>query len=316
MSDQTPDPVPREYSPPDSASMRSWQNTVDALRLLLAQRHLYSRSKRWLSLRIIGMLVITLVAPVVSVLWTEIAVVAGAVAGLWIFVGRTVLIQLEKRTSTQAAAVQEMFDIQLFGMPSLGHRTPSPSLEEISTIAGDDQDIIAAATNQELLDWYEIEPFRNSLVTVAICQRANASYSDRLLRSHANVWISLVAVWATLLIIAAIWYELSLSVFVLGIVLPLLPAFLDAVEYWYGIRRAAADRRDLVVGIESKLEKGPHELDGQDVLVWQSRFYNLRRDVPQVPDFLYRLQRKKNEAAMRSAANQLSLRAERDSEDG
>jgi SMODS-associating 4TM effector domain len=54
---------------------------LDAYRLLLAQRKLYSKSKKWLTLRWLGMLLIAIAAPVVAVIWPNLAVVAGAIAG-------------------------------------------------------------------------------------------------------------------------------------------------------------------------------------------------------------------------------------------
>jgi hypothetical protein len=64
-----------EYTPPSSAEMLVRQDESDALRLLIAQRRLYSRAKLWMGLRWFGMLVIGLAAPVVSVIFPNLAVV-------------------------------------------------------------------------------------------------------------------------------------------------------------------------------------------------------------------------------------------------
>jgi hypothetical protein len=305
------EPGDGEYSPPTGEAIAREQNTVDAARLLLAQRRLYSKSKRWLAVRTIGVLLIAIVAPIVSLTWAQSVPIWGAIAALWTFVGRTALIHLEKKTSAKAAAVQEMFDVQVFGMPPQGKRTPSPSLEEISAIAGEDSSILHQAEEAELLDWYPIDKAQDGAVSVAICQRANASYSDTLLRTYANTWLTVVIGWSCVLVIFGVLQKLSFTTFLVGILLPLLPAFLNAVEYWFGIRRAAADRSDLTAIIEVRLADNAKELEPQDLLVWQSRLYNLRRDVPQVPDFIYWLKRKKNEATMKSVANQLSSRVKK-----
>ncbi|MEV6621280.1 S-4TM family putative pore-forming effector [Amycolatopsis sp. NPDC051106] len=307
-----------EYNPPTSEIIAREQNTIEAARLLLAQRRLYSKSKRWLALRTIGVLLIAIVTPSACLVWPKSAIVWGAIATLWTFAGRTALIQLEKRTSAKAAAVQEIFDTLIFGMPSQGKRTPSPSLEEISAIAGADESILPQAKEAKLLDWYDIDKAQDPLVTVAICQRANASYSDRLLRTYANTWLGIVIAWTALLVTFGVVQKLNFTTFLLGVLLPLLPAFLNAFEYWFGIRRAAADRSDLTATIEAKLEDNAKELESEDLLVWQSRLYTLRRDVPQVPNFIYKLKRKKNEATMKSVARLLSSRVKRssDSENG
>ncbi|OCB26020.1 hypothetical protein A5689_11835 [Mycobacterium intracellulare subsp. yongonense] len=285
------------------------QNSVDALRLLLAQRRLYSQSKRWLGLRWLGMLVIALIAPILAVVRPELAVISGAIAGAWIFLGRTALYRLEQTKVEQAAAVQEIFDQRVYGMPSSGSRASLPSLEEIALLAGPDTQIQKAAQGEKLFDWYPIDTSQDGALTVAICQRANVSYADRLLKTTATVWIASMIVWVAVLGVAAFYFKLDASQLVLGIALPLLPAFLDVWEYWRSIRRAARDRRDLVTTIEQRIEGGAGGLDPQDMLVWQGRLFDLRRNAPQVPDAIYWMSRKKNELAMKSAADQLTRKS-------
>src|SRR4051794_18752516 len=104
-----------DYKPPGSKTMQRRQDEPDALRLLIAQRRLYSKAKRWLGLRWIGMLVIGVGAPVVSVLWSSLAVPSSAIAGVWLFLGRTFLLSRQTVMTAEAAAVQEQFDLHVFG---------------------------------------------------------------------------------------------------------------------------------------------------------------------------------------------------------
>jgi len=300
---------PSEYTPPPSADMLARQNDDDALRLLVAQRRLYSRAKRWLGLRWFGMLVIGLAAPVISVVWPDLAVVSGAVAGLWIFLGRTVLMSAQSTATAKAAATQEQFDFYVFGMPTSIERSTLPSMEELSAIAGPDSRLRAVATDEDLIDWYPIGPGDTGTVTVAISQRANASYSDRLLRTTAVVWAILTAAWIVALIVASAVVGISLGTFLVGVLLPVLPAFLDVVEYVAGMRKAARGRGDLARSIEQHLKGNSGPIDGNDLLVWQERLYELRRSTPQVPDLIYKIKRAANERAMKSAASQLGRQA-------
>lgn len=295
-----------EYTPPSGREISDRQNGRDALRLLLAQRKLYSQSKRWLGLRWLGMLVIALAAPPIAVIWPNLAVAAGAVAGGWIFIGRTALFQLEQKTVERAASVQERFDFTVFGMPATGIRSALPSLEDIASLAGPDGKIADRARKGKLNDWYPIDVNQSGLKTVAICQRANVSYSDRLLNMTARIWVVTLSIWVVALIVASIALKVSLSAFLLGAMMPLLPAFLDVWEYWRNIRRAAKDRRDLATTIETSLSNTSPPVDSQDLLVWQERIFDLRRNAPQVPDFIYKVTRKRNEAAMHTAADQLN----------
>jgi hypothetical protein len=298
-----------DYQPPSSSAMKARQNETHALRLLIAQRRLYRRAKRWLAVRWIGMIIIGLAAPVVSVIYPSLAVVAGSVAGLWLFLGRTVLVLIQASITSKAAAVQEQLDFHIFGMPRTTARSTLPSLEEIAAIAGPDDQVEAIAGKEELFDWYPIDDADAGPVSVAIAQRANASYTDSLLRTTAIVWSVATASWVLVLVVVSLLSGLSLSTFLLGIALPVLPAFLDVVQYVVGVWRSARDRADLARVIEGHLGSSAGPVQSEDLLVWQDRMYELRRTAPEVPDLLYKLKRKVNERAMSSAARQLSDKA-------
>lgn len=294
-----------DYSPPTSATIKARQNNIDALRLLIAQRRLYRRAKRWLSLRWIGMVIIGIGAPAVAIAWPSLAVVSGAIAGLWLFLGRTLLVLLQGALTTKAASVQEQFDFYVFQMPDNANRSTLPSLEDIAKIAGPDGQIRGVAEKEKLIDWYPVNAGDDGAVSVAVSQRANASYTDGLLRTTAIVWAVATVVWVVILIVASIVLGLSLSGFLLGVALPVLPAFLDVVQYLAGVWRSASARHDLAQVIEAHITGTDGPVEGQDLLIWQERLFDLRRTAPEVPDLLYKIRRKVNERAMHSAARQL-----------
>lgn len=301
-----------DYSPPASADIKARQDELDALRLLIAQRRLYRKAKRSLGLRWLGMVVIGIGAPVISVTWPSLAVVAGAAAGAWIFLARTVLMVVQTRLTDQAAAVQEKFDFYVFDMPDTTRRRSAlPSPERISAVAGADDEIQQAAQTEKLIGWYAVNEQDDGATAVAIAQRANAAYSDELLRTTAIAWSIITVVWVLALVVVSLLAGLSLATFLLGVVLPVLPAFLDVVQYVTGVWRSAGDRADLARAIEDKVRAGSSP-DPQELLVWQERLFDLRRAAPEVPDLLYKLKRRTNERAMKSAADQLSRRARGD----
>ncbi|MCX7444399.1 S-4TM family putative pore-forming effector [Corynebacterium sp. P7003] len=300
-----------EYNPPTSEVIRSRQNEPDALRLLIVQRRLYRDAKRWLGLRWFGMAVIGTGAPVVSVLSPQLAVVAGAVAGAWIFTGRTALVTLQSRASVQAAAVREWFDCYIYGMPDTNIRSVLPLRERIAKLAGPDDRLRQVAEGEDVVDWYPINVQDDGVMTVAISQRANAAYTDGLLRTTAIVWSVAITAWCLALLVVSLLMHVTLEAFLFGMLLPLLPAFLDVIQYVFGVWRSAGDRTDLARTIEERL--GEDRIpDPQELLVWQERLYSLRKEAPVVPDLLYKIKRKKYEAAMHSAASQLSYGARND----
>lgn len=300
-----------DYEPPASATIKERQNKPNALRLLIAQRRLYRKAKRWLGLRWIGMVIIGIAAPVVAVAWPTSAVVAGAIAGSWLFVGRTVLLWAQGSLTVRAASVQEQFDFYVFQMPDSANRSTLPTLEEIAAVAGPDDQILRTAEKEELFDWYPIVSDAAGAVAIAIAQRANASYTDSLLRTTAIVWAIATAAWTLAVIILSVALHVSLSTFLLGVTLPVLPAFLDVIQYVNGVWRSAAERRALAQAIEKRLRGDDGSVEGQDLLVWQERLFELRRSAPEIPDFLYKLRRKVNERAMHTAAKQLISKASR-----
>lgn len=298
----------QDYQPPTSSTIKTRQNEPDALRLLIAQRRIYRHAKRWLGGRWFGMVLIGIAAPVVAVLWTNVAVAVGAIAGAWIFAGRTFLAVVQSKITAQAASVQEQFDFYVFGMPDTTVRSTLPSRERIAAIAGPDSAIRGTAESERLLDWYDVDPANAGAVTVAISQRANASYTDGLLRTTAIVWAVATGAWCAILIGVAVISDVTLETFLLGMFLPVLPAFLDVVQYVVGVWRSAADRADLARAIEARLVPGATP-DPQELLVWQEQLFDLRRGAPEVPDSIYKLRWKTNERAMRSAADQLGRRS-------
>lgn len=301
---------PSGYTPPSTgATLLRRQDEVDALRFLIAQKRMYSSAKRWLNIRWFGMFVIGLAAPIAAVIWPQSAVIVGSIAGSWLFIGRTLLMFLQKRSTERAAAVQEQFDLHVYEMPPSTPRPKIPPLEDITAAAGPDAAIAAIAASEKLTGWYVVSPTDSGLTAVAIAQRSNASYSYRLLRTTGIVWSVVALLWGALLTTICVVVNLPLATFLLGVVLPLLPAFLDVTEYIVGILRSARDRKALCREIEDKIGNKENEVTPEDLRVWQESLFELRRDAPTVPDFLYKLGRTKNEVVMSSASAQLSRRA-------
>ena len=298
-----------DYTPPASSAMLKTQDTLEALRLLIAQRRLYRRAKRWLAFRWFGMAVIGVFAPIVSVLNPGMAVWAGAIAGLWLFLGRTLIELIQAATTVRAAAVQEQFDVLVFGMPESIDRSALPTLEEIAKIAGPDESIPKVARKEKLVAWYPMVEAYSGALSVAVSQRSNAAYANQLMRATAIVWGIVTMLWTIGIIAASVLVGLSLLMFIAGVLLPLLPALLDIGEHVTGIWRAAKERADLTRTIEKRVRSSA-AINAQDLLVWQSRLYELRCSSPEVPDFIYAIKRKSNERTMHSAARQLSQKAQ------
>lgn len=295
-----------EYSAPNASVIAATQVSQPALRLMLAQRALYARAKRWTYLRWIGFSVMGIVAPLVAVFIPTAAVIVGAAAGIWIFLSRTVFKAFEGDLAAQGAAVQEDFDRLVFGMPPLGTREPRPTPENLADCAGPEHSVFQRSQREGLTDWYPLDQDVAGTVCVAIAQRANAAYSERLLRVNARSWLMVLAAWAFVIIAASLAIGMGLSTFLLGVAAPLLPASLDVYDQWRTSRRACSDRRSMADDIERAVRGTSQKpLSDEDLLVWQERLYSLRRSGPLVPDRIYARTRRANEQAMKAAAADL-----------
>lgn len=298
-----------EYIPPATgATLLTRQDDTNALRFLIAQRRLYSRAKRWVAFRWCGMLVVGLAAPIVAVIWPQSSTVVGSIAGAWIFLGRTLLMYVQKENTEKAATVQEQFDFYVYNMPAGTPRPKKPSIEEISLLAAPEDKLPTVAKDEKLLGWYDVADDDPGEVAVAIAQRSNVAYTQRLLRSTSFFWSVVAVLWVVVLIIICVVTGLTLATFLLGVVLPLLPAFLDVTEYIVDIARSIKDREALSQEIEKRIGNKDEAITGQNLRVWQEALFELRRDTPTVPDFIYKIKRRKNEEAMSVASAQLSKR--------
>ena len=295
------------YQPPTTAAMINGQNEVQALRLLLAQRRLYSRAKWWSFLRWIGFSVIGVGAPILTAIVPKAAVVVGAAAGVWIFLSRTWFSSVEQDLAAKAAEIQERFDQWVFGMPELVTRVPSASREEIVRLVGDDKTAVADADRERLTDWYPFDGRVDGAMSIAIAQRANAAYSERLLNANANVWLTITLAWSAAAVIVGVLVGLTFTQFFLGVALPLLPALLDVWDQFRWTKRAGEVRRAMADGIEKAVRgRNDRELSPEDLLLWQDQTYELRRTSPQVPNLVYKRARDRNEQAMHTAAAELA----------
>jgi hypothetical protein len=283
------------------------QDEMRALRLLLAQRKLYSRAKRWSFLRWIGFSVIGVAAPIVTVIVPQASVAVGALAGIWIFLSRTWFSSVERGLAAKAADIQEQFDQMVFGMPDQITRVPSASMEEISVLVGDDQSVASQVQKESLKGWYPFDSRLDGAIAIAIAQRANAAYSERLLNANATVWLVTTLLWSGAAVIASLIVGLTLPAFLLGVALPLLPALLDVWDQYRSTKRAGEVRRSMADNIERFVRgQAERQLAPEDLLLWQDQLYELRRKSPQIPNLLYKGTRERNEQAMNKAAAELA----------
>jgi hypothetical protein len=203
--------------------------------------------------------------------------------------------------------VQELFDRRIYDMPDLGARRSHVTPEEIARLGGPADSIDKRAAKKKLKDWYPIRVELTGSDAIAIAQRANAAYSDRLLAWNSGIWLGLVVAWTAIVICLSLGMHFSLEAFLITVALPIMPPLLDAFDEWLVVRSAGKQRRILAKQIQDGLEdhSKPHVTTGE-LLIWQDQLFALRRGSPQVPELVYKAMRRANERAMTEAAEQLA----------
>lgn len=292
------------YEPPDAGAIADAQNEESNLKLLLAQRRLYSRAKTWTTVRGVGIGLIAVAAPLIAAFWEPLAVWVAAVAAGWYILNRVVFRRLERREATRGATAQELFDTAVFGMPTIAVREPRLLPEDVARVVGRGYPRRRQAFAEEKLrNWYPIQTSLPGRVAIAIAQRGNLTYTRRLLQRHAMLWLWLLCGWAVTAIVIALCFEFSLAMFLLAVALPVMPPLVDAWEEYSQIRVAGREREALANEIEDAVRSDTASpISPQQLLTWQGQLFALRRDSPLVPDWLYWLLRDRAEAEMSEAA--------------
>jgi hypothetical protein len=291
------------YRPPGAADIARAQNTDANLKLLLAQRRLYSRAKVFTAVRGIGIGLVAVAAPLIAAFYPPLTVWAATVAAGWYALNRVLFRPLERRYATRGATAQEQFDVAVFGMPTIAVREPRVLPEDIARIAGAGRARRRAITVEKLRHWYPIQNDVPGRVAIAIAQRGNLSYTRRLLERHASLWLWLLIGWAIVALAIALRFGFSLATFLLAVAIPVMPPLVDAWDEFLHVRAAGREREAIANEIEDAVKAdATHPIHPEQLLAWQAQLFALRRDAPLVPDWLYWLLRDRAEAEMSEAA--------------
>lgn len=304
----------KSYSPPSAAEIAETQNKDSNLRLLLAQRRLYSRAKVWSTVRGAGVGIVAIGAPILTAIVPESAVWVATVAAVWFAFNRLLFSFLERYFTTRGATTQEQFDTAVFGMPMIAVRDPRLMPEEIRRLTGDRVRRKKAYSDEALKDWYPIRTEVDGDVAIAISQRANLAYSQTLLARNSALWLTLLLVWAAVAVGIGVANGFDLLTFLLVVAIPTLPPILDAVDEALRVRAAGKERRALANEIQDAIDSEETASILPDrLLAWQSQLFALRRDSPLVPDWLYWLLRPRTEDEMNDGAKNIAdqVRAQR-----
>jgi hypothetical protein len=285
----------------DTPDINVAQNSPSSIRLLAAQRQLYSEAKYVYRFRMVVSLVLACAAPPLFLLWPELKTVLGFVGIVWACISKLVLEGMETGRIKQAATIQEEFDTMVFRLPWNSVLTGEKVTAEI----------IAAASrrfkgNHELLkNWYtpgeNVYPF-----SVLLCQRSSLVWDWRLRREYASVIVCITGVILLLGIIVGISARLSLLDYLLAVLLPSTSVLLDGIKVARDHIKLAGEKeraeRTVMRVWSASIESGNVSVDDSRRL--QDCIFLLRNRAPVVDDWWYWIRRTAYEEDMRVAVEQ------------
>ncbi|MEV6963888.1 S-4TM family putative pore-forming effector [Hamadaea sp. NPDC051192] len=283
------------------------QNSDRALRMLAAQRRLYSDAKAMHGTRIITVAAGAIVAVIAALAlpqWrTPIGITTGVALMLISFLGSA----REKRKVKEAASIQEEFDVMLFGLSwnDIHADRPTPTLiAEADRRYGGGRD--------GLRDWYPDTGNVPHPMNVLICQHSNLGWGATLHRAWAAALTGILLTLVLVSVLVAYLGSLGFVEALTAIFAPQLPLIKELIE----MIKANNESVQTKVSVESKVlgiwRRGlndPASVTVGDCRTVQDKILQIRQANASIPDWFNNLMRSRQESTMRASAAQMVAEA-------
>lgn len=276
------------------------QDQPEHLDRLAAYSHRYRVAGRWRAARMTGTLLLAAAVPVLAFARPTWADQLAAAAALWLVLGRTAMSWLERGSYVKAAGMQEYYDCKLFSLPWNG-TLAGPPPREVDIAA----DAAKFTDRSNLIKWYDVD--LDGLgwpVDVLLCQMQSASWSRRDHEAYGALLIVTATLWTAGMLAYGVAADLTLPDFLVRLFLPSAPALLDGVELAASHITHARERRKVEDAATTAWQA---HLRGEWITVEmvrrvQDSAFQLRRDQPRVPNFVYQIRRSSSTQATIAAA--------------
>jgi len=285
------------------------QNRPDNIRLLAAQRHMYSRAKLVHNIYAGAGLTLEFIAPWV-ILWAPDAKVTldivGAVAILLsILLGRIVGDMVK-----QAATVQEQFDVDVFDLPWNRTLVGNKITPELIHAA----DAAFTGDRRKLENWYANTDNLPRPLDVLVCQRSGLVWDRRLRRSYAALFNAVTVGYLAFGIVIGVVTHQMLSGYIAALFIPSVPALLEGVRIVKEHSEIATEEERISDDVLDLWERGlddPTAATIDECRRLQDCTYIKRSRGPLVPDRWYWLFQERHEKDMRATVAELKAKAQR-----
>ncbi|MEU4569450.1 S-4TM family putative pore-forming effector [Micromonospora sp. NPDC023956] len=269
-------------------SLLSRQNRPEMMALLRAMSVCHSRAQRLDNLRMAVSVVLGAAGAVVAVTAAPGTTVT-VVGALWAVANALGLGAWSRGQLRQAAVLQEMFDVDLFGLPwntvAAGDRIDAHEVSRLERAYRGDE--------QYLRDYYEIPPLPVPYDVLA-CQQQNLGWGSRIRLRYAHTVLGGVALWSLLGVVFGVTAGLTVAQLLLQWFVPSLGALLLGLEIYRSQRDVAVERARALAILRARLAPGgsPAPAAPRDLLTLarqtQDLIFHSRRGQARVPDWFFR----------------------------
>ncbi|WFE38631.1 S-4TM family putative pore-forming effector [Micromonospora sp. WMMD998] len=212
-----------------------------------------------------------------------------ALGALWAVINALGLASWSRGQLRRAATIQEMFDVNLFGLPwnevAAGERLTAPEISR--------RDRAFRGTERYLRDYYEI-PELPAPYDVLACQQQSLGWGARLRRRYARAVLAVVAAWAATGVVYGVLADLTVAHLLLAWFVPSLGALLLGVEIYRGQRDVAVERDHAMTIVQRHINSAARDPSAPvgDLLTVarqvQDLLFRTRCTQPRVPNWFFR----------------------------
>lgn len=290
-------------------SITQRQNLDTQIEMLAAQRQLYSSAKKIIGMQMIFAGPIAVIATLLGIFYPEFKNYAALLGLTILIIDLTILNPHQKKLRAQGASVQEAFDTKVLDIEwneiKVGKKLEHELIHAHALIFGDDTHKL-----EKLKNWYPLEvqqlPIHWGRI---VCQRSNIWWDSTLRRKFANT-VFIVLIFLTIFLI---WFgikqDLSLTDFVMKIVIPMAALYKLGISQFVE-HRDAADRLDKLRDQAEKLWAAA--INGESLAVLKNKSRSLQDEIfdgrkknPPIFDSIFWMFRDIHEAQMNVAASAL-----------
>ncbi|MFF5146969.1 S-4TM family putative pore-forming effector [Streptomyces sp. NPDC013157] len=201
------------------------QNSAACIKLLGAQRRLYSDAKNICNFRVSLVFCSSILSILAASVFPDARLYIGAGSAFMGFGVSLLGSAREKRKAREASSVQELFDVTVFELPWNDVLSERPSSTVINEAA-------LRYTKNDLQDWYTDTQSVPRPLDVLICQHSNLGWSISAHRAWAATIAGLTLCLICFTTALSLLLNASLAGAIVGFYLPLLPSAKEAVEIW------------------------------------------------------------------------------------